>query len=53
MTVETVKQVMKSIQENTRIKGLGIGSYDPELDRDGRALGAAMSIAESLLGTAI
>jgi arginase len=53
LSVETVKQVMKSIQENTRIKGLGIGSSDPELDRDGRALGAAMSIAESLLGTAI
>jgi arginase len=51
LTIEAVKQVMKSIREETRIKGFGIGSYEPETDRDRRALGAAMSIAESLLGT--
>ena len=53
LTIEAIKHVVESVQRNTKIKGFGIASYDPELDCDGRALGAAMSVAELLLGTAI
>jgi arginase len=53
LTIAAIKHVVESIQRNTRIKGFGIASYDPELDRDGRALGAALSVAELLLGATI
>lgn len=53
LTLEAMKQAVKSIQRVTRIKGFGIASYDPDVDRDQRALGAAVSITELLLGTAI
>jgi arginase len=51
LTIGAVQQTVKSIQKTTKIKGFGIASYDPELDGDGRALGAAMSIVELLLST--
>jgi arginase len=50
MSIEALKHAVKSIRRTTRVKGFGIASYDPELDRDGRALGAASSVAELLLG---
>jgi arginase len=53
LTIEAVKQIVKSIQRNTRIKGFGIASYDPEVDRDGRALSAALAIFELLLAPTI
>lgn len=53
LTVEEVKRVVESIQRSTRIRGFGIASYDPESDRDGRALGAAVSVAEVLLSGTI
>ena len=43
LTVEALKRAVQSIQRQTKIKGFGIASYDPEADRDGRALGAAKS----------
>ncbi len=52
LTVESIKEAVKTIQAHTRIKALGIAAYDPEADRDGRALAAASSITEFLLGTA-
>jgi arginase len=52
LTVETIKDAMRTIQAHTRIKALGIAAYDPEADHDGRALAAASSIMEFLLGTA-
>jgi arginase len=52
LTVESMKEAVKTIQAHTRIKALGIAAYDPEADHDGRALAAASSITEFLLGTA-
>ena len=49
LTVEAVRQTIKSIQRNTKINGFGIASYDPEVDADGRALCAAIDICELLL----
>jgi arginase len=49
LTVEAMKQAVASIQRHTRIDALGIASYDPEADRDGRALGAAVAVTELLL----
>ena len=53
LAIETLKQAVKSLQRCTRIKAFGIASYDPEVDRDGRALDAALSVAESLLAITI
>ena len=49
LTLESLKQAVKSIQKHTRIKGFGIASYDPEVDRDGRALRAALTVTELLV----
>src|ERR1035441_5425653 len=51
LTIESIKEAVKTIQAHTRIKALGIAAYDPEADHDGRALAAASSITEFLLGT--
>jgi arginase len=52
LTVESVKEAVRTIQAHTQIKALGIAAYDPEADHDGRALAAASSITGFLLGTA-
>jgi arginase len=52
LTIECIKEAVKTIQAHTRIKALGIASYDPAGDRDGRALAAACSVTEFLLGAA-
>jgi arginase len=49
LTVETLREAVKAIQSYTDIKGFGIGSYDPECDRDLNALQAACAVAESVL----
>jgi arginase family enzyme len=49
LTIEELQRLVKAIQMTTRIKGFGIASYDPALDRDGRALAAALSVSELLL----
>jgi arginase len=51
LTIESIKEAVKTIQAHTRIKALGIASYDPEADHDGRALAAVSSITEFLLST--
>lgn len=52
LTIEAMKEAARTIQAHTRIKALGIASYDPEADHNGRALAAASSITESLLAAA-
>jgi arginase len=52
LTVEAIRAAVRTIQAHTRIKALGIASYDPEADHDGRALAAVSSITQFLLGTA-
>jgi arginase len=49
MTAEAIKNVLRETQRQTVIKAVGIASYDPDADRDGRAGRAAASIIESLL----
>lgn len=46
---EAIVNLVKKIQRHTTIKAIGIASYDPDADLDGRARGAATSIIESLL----
>ena len=52
LTIETMKEAVRTIQAHTRIKALGIAAYDPAADHDGRALGAASSVTELLLRVA-
>jgi arginase len=52
LTIETIKEAVRTIQAHTRIKALGIASYDPEADHDGQALAAASLVTEFLLGAA-
>jgi arginase len=49
LSIEQVRRNLTSIRAVMGIKGFGIASYDPEADRDGRALEAAMALSESLL----
>lgn len=49
LTVETLKKGVKDIRRRARLKGYGIGSYDPECDVDRNALRAASAVAESIL----
>jgi arginase family enzyme len=51
LTIATLQAAMRTIQSTARIKALGIASYDPEVDHNGRAIEAALSITEVLLGT--
>lgn len=51
-SVEALKEAVKEIQKYAPMKGFGIASYDPEWDRDQRAMEAACSVAESILGDA-
>jgi arginase len=53
LTIETLKDAVGAIQAGARIKALGIAAYDPEADHNGRALGAALSVTELLLGSPI
>ena len=48
-TVETLVDAIREIQRHARVKGFGIGSYDPGCDRDGNAMKAACTVAESIL----
>ena len=38
------------VTKQARIAALGIASYDPAIDKNGRALAAAVSVAERVLG---
>jgi len=49
LTTETIRNFVKETRHHTAIKAVGIASYDPDADRDGRAGRAAASIIESLL----
>jgi arginase len=49
LTVETLKKAVKEIRSRAKLKGFGIGSYNPEFDGDLNALRAASSVAESIL----
>jgi arginase len=50
ITVRTLLGAVAEVRKRARVAALGIASYDPAVDRDGRALSAALSVAEVLLG---
>ena len=52
LTIAALQDAVRGIQAGARIKALGIASYDPAVDRDRRALGAAVSATEIVVGTA-
>ena len=49
ISLETLLQAIKEVKTHATIAALGIASYDPELDRDGRALTAAVAVTEAVL----
>jgi arginase len=49
LTVETLKKAVREIMSGAKLKGFGIGSYDPECDGDLNALRAASAVAETIL----
>ncbi len=49
LLVEDLIAAISAVQAHTRIKALGIASYDPERDPEGKATDAAAAITEALL----
>lgn len=49
ITVETLTGAIREIRRRVAISALGIASYDPAVDREGRALAAAVAVTESVL----
>lgn len=49
LSLENMISAISAIQKNTDVKGLGIASYDPEHDPEGKAVAAACAITEVLL----
>jgi len=41
ISLETLIQAIRGVKNHAKIAALGVASYDPEVDRDGRALAAA------------
>ena len=50
ITLGTLLHAIEEVKIHAKIAALGIASYDPEMDRDGRALAAAVAVAEAVLG---
>jgi arginase len=49
ITVDDLTSGMAAVRRTTTIAALGVGSYDPACDQNGRALEAAMSAVQALL----
>jgi len=49
-SIENLQRAIEHIRKQAPIKGFGIASYDPDCDPDQKALKAACSAAESILG---
>ncbi len=47
ITVECLRDAILETRKHVRIAALGIASYDPEADRDGKALAAAVTVCEA------
>jgi arginase len=50
LTVAAVRDAAAEVRRRSRIKAIGVASYDPEADRDGRGARAAAAILEAALG---
>jgi arginase len=50
ISLKTLLQAIQEVKSHAKIAALGIASYDPEVDKDGRALSAAVAVTETVLG---
>ncbi len=48
ITLDCLLDAIAEIRKHTKVVALGIASYDPEVDHDGRALAAALAVAEAV-----
>jgi len=46
ISLETLLDAILEVKSHAKIAALGIASYDPEIDRDGKALAAAVAVTE-------
>lgn len=46
ITLETLLEAIREVKGHSKIAALGIASYDPEVDQDGKALAAAVAVTE-------
>ena len=53
ISLEVLIQAIKEVKGHANIGALGIASYDPEVDRDGKALAAAIAVTEAVLAERI
>ena len=49
ISLEVLIQAIREVKKQASIAALGIASYDPEVDRNGRALAAAVAVTEAVL----
>ena len=49
ISLETLVQSIEAVKHHAKIAALGIASYDPDVDQDGKALAAAVDVAEAVL----
>jgi arginase len=49
ISLETLIGAIEEVKGESKIAALGIASYDPEVDRDDRALSAAVAVTETVL----
>jgi len=49
ITVEELIKALEEARRATKVAALGIGSYDPALDQNGRALEAAVAVVQALV----
>ena len=48
LTIDQVDQTLRLIRKRFVLRGVGLGSFDPEADHDGRALNAAFRLIDTL-----
>ena len=48
LTIDQVDQTLRLIRRRFTTRGIGLGSFDPDADRDGRALAAAFRLIDTL-----
>jgi len=49
ITVECLTDAIREVRKHAEFSALGIASYDPAVDKDGKALAAAVQVTESVL----
>jgi arginase len=49
ISLETLIEAIRGVKTRATISALGIASYDPEVDQDGKALAAAVAVTEAVL----